>query len=85
MQTVIEHITSYSIAETVEEVGADCNGSHIEPCLVVNEVSKLPERELLCTLWLETFLCEESTSQCHHGSNDTEYGTNDSILMSSIS
>ena len=85
MQTIIEHITGYSIAETVEEVGADCDGSHIEPCLVVNEVSKLSERELLSTLWLETFLGEESTSQGHYSSNDTEYGTNDCILMSSIS
>ena len=85
MQTIIEHITGYSIAETVEEVGADGDGSHIEPCLVVNQVSKLLEGEFLSTLWLETFLGEESTSQCHHGSNDTEYGTNDCILMSRIS
>ena len=82
MQTVIEHIASNGIAESVEEVGTHGNGCHIEPGLVVNEVGKLLERELLSALRLQTFLGEESASQCHHSSNNTEYGTNDSILMS---
>ena len=60
MQTVIEHIASYGIAESVEEVGAHGDGCHIEPSLVVNEVGKLLERELLCAFRLQTFLGKES-------------------------
>ena len=81
MQTVIKHIASNGIAESVEEVGAHGDGCHIEPSLVVNEVGKLLERELLSALRLQTFLGKESASQCHHRCNNTEHGTNDSILM----
>ena len=82
MQTVIKHIASNGIAESVEEVGAHGDGCHIEPSLVVNEVGKLLERELLSALRLQTFLGKESASQCHHSCNNTEHGTYDSILMS---
>ena len=83
MQTVIKHIAGYGITESVEEIGAHGDGCHIEPSLVVNEVGKLLERELLSALRLQTFLGKESASQCHHSSNNTEHGTNDSILMGS--
>ena len=45
------------------------------------QVGKLLERELLSALRLQTFLGKESASQCHHSCNNTEHGTNDSILM----
>ena len=81
MQAVLKHITSYGIAETIEEVGAYGDSSHIEPSLVVNEIDKLVEGELLRTLRLQTLLGQESTSQGHHSSDDTEHGTYHSILM----
>ena len=43
MQTVIKHIASNGMAESVEEVGAHGDGCHIEPNLVVNRVGKLLE------------------------------------------
>ena len=85
MQTVIEHIAGYSIAETIEEVGAHSDGCHIEPSLVVNEVGKLMERELLCTLRLETLLGKESANQGHHGCHNTKNSTDHGILMSGCS
>ena len=83
MQTVFKHIASNGIAESVEEVSTHSNGCHIEPSLVVNEVSKLLERELLGALRFQALRGEETTNQCHHSCNNTEHGTNDSILMGS--
>ncbi len=85
MQAVVEHVTSHSITETIEEVGANGDGGHIEPRLVVYQVSKLMERELFRTLWLQAFLGQKTASQGHHGCHDTEHGTDDGILMSSCS
>ena len=83
MQTVVEHITSYCIAETIEEVGTYGNGGHVEPSLVVYQVGKLVEGELLCSLRLQPLLGKKTASQGHHGCNDTQDGTDNGILMGS--
>ena len=49
MHTVFEHVTGYSIAETIEEVGAYTNQRQNNPWTVAEQIAEGLERELLST------------------------------------
>ena len=80
-KTVCEHISCYGIAETVEEVSAYGNESDIAPRLVLEEITKLTERETLGTLWLYTLLCQQSARHRHQTGYQSECSSKNGILM----
>ena len=81
MQAVFKHIACHGIAEAIEEVHADTDECQVYPGLVVEEVCKGLERELLSTDGLQPFLGKQSAGQRSHSSDDAEEGAYHGILV----
>ena len=81
MQTVLQQIACHGIAEAVEEVRADTDKRQVNPRLVLKQVGKGLERELLSANGFQSFLGEQSASQRSDGGKSAEDHADDCILM----
>ena len=81
VEAVGYQVAGYGIAETVEEVGADTNQCEVYPRLVLQQIGKGTQRELIGTDGFQALFGEQTASQGHGCGYNTQSCTQHGILM----
>ena len=85
MQAVFHQIGGHGIAESVEEIGANADERKINPGLVLEQVGKGLEGELLCPHRFQALLRQKAAGQGAQRGHGAQDHAQDGVLMLGVS
>ena len=81
METVLQQITSHSIAEPIEKVGADTDERQVDPGFVAEQVAEGLERELFGADGFQALFREQAAGQRTQGGQTAQHGAQHGVLV----